>query len=312
MVHGMRAPRNPCIGIRTARARRCAISLAVGLGCIAALGAAHAQTASPEIAQIVVEGPRSDGEIRMATAVYKPPGAGKWPVLIYSHGRSGSDADRRRVKPPDPRGHIRYWLQKGFAVVAPTRPGYGDTGGADREYSGVRYDIFGNCWGPPDFGRAAAAATTAITATLEWLRHQPWADTDRIVLAGSSMGGLASIASAATNPPGVVAYINFAGGTGGDSGRAPKHSCGSEEMATLMRLYGRTTHVPGLWLYAENDLYWGAEWPRAWYRAFASGGGHTEFVMTEPVPNTDGHQLLARGGRLWVDHVDRFLAELGF
>jgi hypothetical protein len=138
MVHGMRAPRNPCIGIRTARARRCAISLAVGLGCIAALGAAHAQTASPEIAQIVVEGPRSDGEIRMATAVYKPPGAGKWPVLIYSHGRSGSDADRRRVKPPDPRGHIRYWLQKGFAVVAPTRPGYGDTGGADREYSGVR------------------------------------------------------------------------------------------------------------------------------------------------------------------------------
>ena len=94
------------------------------------------------------------------------------------------------------------------------------------------------------------------------------------------MGGLTSIASAAANPPGVVAYINFAGGTGGDSGRAPKHSCGSEEMATLMRSYGRTTHVPGLWLYAENDLYWGAEWPRAWYRAFSSGGGRTEFVMS--------------------------------
>ena len=78
-----------------------------------------------------------------------------------------------------------------------------------------------------------------------------------------------------------------------------------------MRAYGRTTHVPGLWLYAENDLYWGSEWPRVWYRAFASGGGHTEFVMTEPVPNSDGHQLLARGGRLWTEHVDRFLAELG-
>jgi len=283
------------------------------LGCVAAFGVARAQSVTPEIVQIVIAGPRlSDGEIRMVTAVYKPPGDRKWPVLIYSHGRSASDLDRRGIKPPDPRGHVRYWLQKGFAVVAPIRPGYGDTGGADREYSGVRYDIFGNCWGPPYFDRAASAAATAITATLDWLRRQPWADTDRIVLAGSSMGGLTSIASAAANPPGVVAYINFAGGTGGDSGRAPKHSCGSEEMAVLMRSYGKTTHVPGLWIYAENDLYWGAEWPRAWYRAFSSGGGHSEFVMTDPVPNSDGHLLLARGGRLWTEHVDRFLTELGF
>ena len=286
---------------------------ALVFGCVAAFGVAHAQSVTPEIVQIVIAGPRSsDGEIRMVTAIYTPPGDGKWPVLVYSHGRSGSDLDRRRIKPPDPRGHVGYWLQKGFAVVAPIRPGYGDTGGADREYSGVRYDMFGNCWGPPNFDRAASAAATAITATLDWLRRQPWADTDRIVLAGSSMGGLTSIASAAANPPGVVAYINFAGGTGGDSGRAPKHSCGSEEMAVLMRSYGKTTHVPGLWIYAENDLYWGAEWPRAWYRAFSSGGGHTAFVMTDPVPNSDGHLLLARGGRLWTEHVDRFLTELGF
>jgi hypothetical protein len=34
--------------------------------------------------------------------------------------------------------------------------------------------------------------------------------------------------------------------------------------------------------------------------------------MTEPLPNADGHQLLARGSRLWTMHVDRFLRELGF
>jgi len=284
----------------------------VVVGVIAASTLAQAQPASPEIVQIDVASARSvDSDTHMVTAIYKPDGEGRWPVLIYSHGRSGSEADRRRTKPPDPRGHIRYWLHKGFVVVAPIRPGYGETGGVDREYSGVRYDMFGNCWGPPDFGRAAAAASSAIAATLEWVRHQPWADASRIVLAGSSMGGLTSIATAAANPPGVIGYINFAGGTGGDGGRAPKHSCGSEDMAALMGAYGRTTHVPGLWLYAENDLYWGPEWPRAWYRAFASGGGRTEFVMTEPVPNSDGHQLLARGGRLWTEHVDRFLSELG-
>jgi len=286
------------------------VAIACGLGFV---DVAAAQLVLPEIVQISINGARSsETATRMVTAVYKPPGDGKWPVLVYSHGRSGNDADRRRIKPLDPRSHVRYWLQNGFAVVAPIRPGYGETGGTDREHSGVRYDVFGNCWGPPDFGRAAAAAASAIAATLDWVRQQPWADADRIVLAGSSMGGLTSIASAATNPPGVVAYINFSGGTGGDSGRAPKHSCGSEEMAVLMRTYGKTTRVPGLWLYAENDLYWGAEWPRAWYRAFASAGSNAEFVMTDPVPNSDGHQLLARGSRLWTEHVDHFLKELGF
>jgi dienelactone hydrolase len=295
--------------MRIAGWRDVLVAIACGIGFI---DGAAAQLAMPEIVQIAIDGLRSpESATRMVTAVYKPPGDGKWPVLIYSHGRSGSDVDRRRIKPLDPRSHVRYWLQRGFAVVAPIRPGYGDTGGPDREYSGVRYDMFGNCWGPADFGRAADAASSAIASTLDWVRRQPWADANRIVLAGSSMGGLTSIASAATNPPGVVAYINFSGGTGGDSGRAPKHSCGSEEMAALMRTYGKTTRVPGLWLYAENDLYWGAEWPRAWYRAFASGGSNAEFVMTEPVPNSDGHQLLARGGRLWTEQVDRFLAERG-
>jgi dienelactone hydrolase len=287
--------------------------MAIALGVCCMHGAA-AQQATPEIAQISVGDPRApsaDTATRMIAAIYKPAGDGPWPVLIYSHGRSGNDADRRQIKPLDPRGHVRYWLRKGFVVVAPIRPGYGDTGGADREYSGVRYDVFGNCWGPPDFGHAAAAAAASIAATIDWVRHQPWADANRIVLAGSSMGGLTSIASAASNPPGVIAYINFSGGTGGDSGRAPRHSCGSEEMSALMQTYGKTTRVPGLWLYAENDLYWGAQWPRVWYRAFASAGSKAEFVMTEPVPNYDGHQLLARGGVLWFEHVDRFLAELG-
>ena len=142
MASSVRAPRNPRAGICVTSVRACTITAAIVIGCLAVVDTARAQATAPEIVQIVLAGPRSpDGDIRMVTAVYKPPGDGKWPVLVYSHGRSGSDADRRGIKPPDPRGHIRYWLQKGFAVVAPIRPGYGDTGGVDREYSGVRYDM---------------------------------------------------------------------------------------------------------------------------------------------------------------------------
>jgi dienelactone hydrolase len=283
------------------------VCLAVLLGL--AVGTARAVDFVTEVVHIPVRGASEHG---MVTGVYRPADAERLPVLIYSHGRSGTELERSRTKLLDARGHVRYWINKGFAVVAPIRPGYGETGGADGETSGIRYDVFGNCWGPPDFARSASAASAAVTATIAWLRAQPWADTSRIVLVGSSMGGLTSTAAAARNPDGVVGYINFAGGTGGDGGRAPKHSCGSEEMQALMSSYGKTTHVPSLWLYAENDMYWGAEWPRAWHRAFSAGGSPTTFVMTDPLPNGDGHQLLARGGRLWTTHVDRFLAALGF
>ena len=289
-------------------ARQCAVALLLLL-LATAVGAAGAADFSSDIIHIPAAGAGPHG---MAAAVFRPQGDAPLPVLVYSHGRAGTSPERQRAKLLELRGHVLYWLRKGFAVVAPLRPGYGETGGIDGEDSGVRYDVFGNCWGPPDFGRAAAAAVRPTAATLAWVRTQPWADAHRIVLAGSSMGGLASAATAASNPDGVIAYINFAGGTGGDGGRAPSHSCGSEDMTALMAAYGRSTHVPSLWLYAENDLYWGAEWPREWHRAFATGGSPTTFVMTEPLPNSDGHQLLARGMRLWTAHVDAFLTGLGF
>jgi dienelactone hydrolase len=267
----------------------------------------------PEIVQIPVEGAGPGGaDARMVAGVFRPAGNGPFPVLVYSHGRSGTELERGHTNVPDARGHVRYWVKKGFAVVAPIRPGYGETGGLDREASGVLYDVFGNCWGWPEFGSAAAAARVAVLATLTWVRQQPWVDGKRIVLSGTSMGGLASIATAAANPAGVVAYINFSGGTGGNGKRAPEHGCGSEQMETLMSAYGRTAQVASLWLYAQNDQFWGAEWPRAWHRAYATGGSRSRFVMTEAVPNGDGHQLLARGGRLWTAHVDRFLEDLGF
>jgi dienelactone hydrolase len=289
------------------------LRLSLSLLLYAAVCSTYAADLPPEIVQIPVEGAGAFGaDARMVAGVFLPAGDGPFPVLIYSHGRSGTDLERSLTRLPDLRGHVRYWQKKGFAVVAPIRPGYGETGGVDREDSGVRYDVFGNCWGQPDFGHAAAAATAAVQATLTWVRQQSWANARRIVLVGASMGGLGSIASAATNPDGVVAYINFSGGTGGNGKRAPEHSCGFEAMEELMSAYGKTARVPSLWLYAQNDSFWGADWPRAWHGAYASRGSPTRFVTTEAVPNADGHQLLTRGSRLWTAHVDRFLEELGF
>jgi len=283
---------------------RCVLAALV----VVVAGRAAALDVRTEPVRIAVDVP---GASSMLVGVFLPSGDGPFPVLLYSHGRSGTPAERSLTRVPDARSHVRYWLGKGFAVVAPIRPGYGETGGADREDAGVSLDMFGNCWGFPRYDRAAAAAASAVLVALEWVRDQPWADRDRIVLAGASMGGLASIATAAKNPPGVVAYINFSGGTGGDGTRAPEHSCGSDAMESLMRTLGHANRVPGLWLYAKNDRFWGSQRPVAWYSAFIESAHVTQFVMTDPVPNSDGHHLLARGGRLWTAPVDSFLAEHG-
>ncbi|HSV17819.1 MAG TPA: CocE/NonD family hydrolase [Casimicrobiaceae bacterium] len=283
----------------------------LAVACLAATPAAACLAALPGQPPQLVHIPLTAPGVTeaMVAGLFTPPGPGPFPVIVYSHGRS---ADRDGTQVPDPRGFVRYFVRKGFAVVAPIRPGYGATGGEDHEDSGVRYDIFGNCWGHPQFARAAAAARDAIAATVTWLHAQPWADATRVVLLGTSMGGLASIATAATDVEGIAATINFAGGTGGNGQAAPEHSCGSEDMEALMTVYGARTHVPSLWLYAKNDSFWGAERPRAWHRAFAHGGSETHFVLTDAVPNADGHQLLGRGSRLWMPPLDAFLHEQGF
>ena len=251
------------------------------------------------------------GDTEMLAKVFVPDGAGPFPVVVFSHGRPGDGVDRQNLTEPIPLGHVRFWQREVYAVVAPIRPGYGETGGTDGERSGASYDAFGVCRAQPDFETPAKNAVRAVLAAIEWVRAQPWAAKDRILLVGTSMGGVATVATAATNPPGVIAYINFAGGEGGSPQRSPGKSCGVAQMESLMAKFGQSTKVPNLWLYAANDLYWGADAPKVWHAAFAAGGSPTRFVQTSPVPNHDGHLLMRYGGALWTGYVEEFVKTLG-
>ncbi len=274
---------------------------------------AQTSSASPPVAQtayITVPGMGILGsDAKMATRVFKPTGEGPFPVVLYSHGR-GSTAVRARLKNPVGEVVVRYWLAKGYAVVAPIRPGYGPTGGIDTENSGVRYDNNGNCTSQPDHSITANAALRSTTLALQWVREQPWAKADRIVLQGQSVGGLTTVALCATQPAGVVGCINFAGGAGGSPDLAPARSCAPEKMAALMGQYGSTTRAPNIWLYAPNDQYWGEQAPKDWHAAFAAGGSPTQLITTAPVP-PDGHRLINLGAALWMPPLDAWLQQNG-
>ena len=267
----------------------------------------------PEIVSIVVPGAGTfSGDVSMRAELYKPAGAGPFPVLVFSHGRATQRAERAMLDHPILKGHVRYWLGKGFAIVAPIRVGYGPTGGPDRENSGAHFNSFGTCDATPNFRQVATAASQAVLATVSWVRDQAWADKNRILLEGRSAGGFATVATAATHPPGVIGYINFSGGTGGAPELSPGHSCDPEQMKEVMAEFGKTTTIPGIWLYAQNDLYWGPDVPRQWFDAFASSGAPAQFVDAGVLPGHDGHQLLTYGHKMWSVPVDRFLKQFGY
>ncbi|MDA8523156.1 alpha/beta hydrolase family protein [Acidovorax sp. NCPPB 4044] len=282
------------------------------LAALLAAGPAGAAVPLPvpdtQVLHLAIDGRTLD----VPTQVFRPEGAGPFPLVIFSHGRSADPAVRARLQYPVPLGHVAYWLRQGVAVVAPIRPGYGTTGGPDRENSGARWPSGGNvCTGLADYATVAQHAAAAVRAVHGWALQQPWVRRDRILLEGQSVGGMATIAAAADRLPGVVGAVNFSGGAGGKPDAAPGHSCQPQVLTGLYRQWGTQVRVPTLWLYAENDLYWGADLPRQWFGAFREGGDGAQFFAAPALEGTDGHNLLRVGGRHWRDPLQAFTAKVG-
>jgi dienelactone hydrolase len=254
-------------------------------------------------------------QYQIVTYVYRPKtSAASFPIVVFSHGRATTADGRAKVDQPE-RSIVEFWTRRGFAVVAPVRPGYGATGGGDREVHGSHWvegpDKTFTCEGKGDFLTVAEKSAEAVMKVVEWSQTQAWVDHKHVVLLGQSVGGLTTVALATKHLDGVVGAINFAGGTGGEPKLSPGASCKPDVMTTLYRNYGAMATVPSLWLYSRNDQYWGESAPPVWHAAFAEGGSDTRFFHAPALLNHDGHQLLLFGQNYWEPEVDAFLIKLG-
>ena len=228
-----------------------------------------------------------------------------YPRLVLNHGRAATPAGFALVKVKDFEAAAR-WLATGFGflVAVPVRVGYGASGGPDVEYSGsCRQRNY-----PPVY-RAAAVQSLAVLAEL---RKRADAAKDRAVMMGQSFGGATAIALASMNPEGVQATVNFAGGGGGAPDTHPQQPCSPAALKNLFEGYGRTARIPTLWLYSENDQYWGPKLPVEWFEAFKAAGGKGEFVGLPPVPGNEGHRAFSRAAQHWQPRVREFLGTVGY
>ena len=235
--------------------------------------------------------------------IYRPAGDAKHPLVVLNHGRATTDkrATQGRSRPEV---QARWLVNKGFVVMVPTRVGYADTFGEfDPESSG-------NCR-DRRVEPMHQAVVEQILATVELARSLSYVDAARWVVMGQSVGGQSSVATLAVNPPGLVGGINFSGGSGGDPERNPGQPCSPQQLGQYWGKLAAGAKAPMLWLYWENDRYWGADTPKDWRKAWAEGGGQVDFHQLPP-SGKDGHLGFGQDMDHWAPLAEAYLAKLGF
>ena len=226
-------------------------------------------------------------------------GSAARPLVLISHGSPRMAGDRANFSA------LSYWPQamefarRGWTAVAVLRRGYGSSGGAYAESSG-------SC-GNPDYYHSGLAAAKDLTAAIAFLSQRPDIDARHIISVGVSAGGFATVALTVDPPPGLVAAISFAGGRGSP---ADGRVCREDVLVDAFAAYGRASRIPMLWIYAENDHYFGPGLARRLADGFSKGGGIVRF-LPQPAFGEDGHKLFSGAIARWTPLVDSFLAERG-
>jgi dienelactone hydrolase len=242
---------------------------------------------------IMVPATSGDESVQLETTIFRPPGAGPFPLLIMNHGKALGDPHQQE------RDRFiaisREFVKRGYAVAIPMRKGFAQSTGT---YVEKYCDMASN-------GQLQA---DDVQSVLNYLVAQEWVDKDHIVVAGQSYGGLAAMAFGTHGYPGVRGIINFAGGL-------KIHGGGCQWQNALVRAFsdfGRHTMVPSLWFYGENDRHFGPELAAKMHHAYVRAGGNAKLVAYGPFKN-DAHGMSAswEGVKIWWPETEKFLKSIG-
>jgi dienelactone hydrolase len=234
--------------------------------------------------------------LELETTIFKPPGSGPFPLVVINHGKEGGDPRfQGRSKYP---AATRFFLSRGYVVAIPMRQGFSKStgiyiaGGCNVESNGV-------------------AQAEDVKGTIAYLTEKALIDPARILVMGQSHGGLTTMAFGATNYPGVLGLVNFAGGLRQDD-------CPGWEsvLARAFGNYGKQTKIPSLWFYGDNDSFWKKDTWQAMYsrysEAIAPNGSYARMVAFGSFV-TDAHRMFGHplGPTIWAPELLKFVTELG-
>jgi dienelactone hydrolase len=236
-----------------------------------------------------------EGDIALETTVFKPDGAGPFPMIVFNHGKLPGDAHNQPRNRPV--ALAREFVRHGYVVVVPNRRGFAGSGG---QYAGHGCDVEANGF----------AQAQDVAATVDYMSQQAYVDKTHIVVAGTSHGGLTTIAYGARGAvaaPGVRGLINFSGGL-----RQDECEGWQKNLVDAFGDYGQHVRLPSLWMYGDNDSVWQGDLSTKMYTSFVSHGARAEMTDFGKYKN-DAHRLVGDrdGVQVWWPRVKTFLAQIG-
>ncbi len=253
----------------------------------------------------VVEPPRPyedvtypSGGLKIKAYLYRPPGDGPFPAIIYSHG----SMVRWDMAQPHRYEWLAYRLARlGYLTFVVERRGYGGSAGegvvGGEGLNSLRYGLLGE--------------VKDVESAIEFLKARPDVDGSRIALIGKSLGGFVSLMATAERPD-LRAAISLAGGYGfGDRSMGPVMLYVQNE---LRGAAGRIK-VPTLLMHAENDRIVPVQFSRMVFEELRQRGVPAVAKIYPPFKvagkEREGHSMFdgVDGLRYFWNDLTGFLAE---
>jgi len=242
--------------------------------------------------------PAQDRITLMRTNVFRPQGAGPFPLAVIAHGSTQNEIRRAEFRAPQYPALTEWLVARGYAVAVPQRPGHGETGGP-------YYEAQGGC-AAADYAKAGQGAASSIAAAVDFLARQAFVKKSGAVALGHSAGGWGALALATHALRPLSGVVAFAAGLGGRADDVAGKNCAPDRLVGAARTYGEKARVPALWLYAENDSYFSPALSKRLADAFRAGGGRGTYELL-PAAGSDGHELIFAPSAAWAPALERFL-----
>ena len=241
--------------------------------------------------------------------VVRPVGDGPLPLVIMNHGVSLNPTDRSFFPLVEFRAAAKWFASRGDLVVAPVGSGYGASAIdiPERGLYGPFFSKVGKCTNP-NFRSPGLAVAQVDLWIIDYMAAEKRIIPNDVIVVGQSAGGWAAIALSSINPSAVKAIIVFAGGRGGRIGGKPNNNCAPDKLVETTAEFGRTSRVPMLWIYIENDTFFGPVLSKRMHEAFTAAGGKAEYHLMPPFGN-EGHWFIGSPDAvpLWSPLVTKFL-----
>ncbi|WP_052421051.1 alpha/beta hydrolase family protein [Paraburkholderia ferrariae] len=234
---------------------------------------------------------------KIETQIYAPQAEGKFPMVVINHGHFPLPhaRDLREVF----RGQALEFVRRGYVVVVPYRAGYSNSSGDST--------INDTCSTAGD-GRHWASEVAAV---IDYARTLPNVDDSKIVVLGQSQGGFTTVALGSMNVPGVLGIVDLVG-----AAKQPHCKDGYGTATSAFADYGKTTTIPALFMYGDNDDYGSAapdnSVPHGYLKAYNDAGGHATLYDYGEY-GKDSHMMFHHkdGVPIWTPPVGRFFESLG-